>query len=104
MLAFDGAEPADAGRDEDADTRGVVGRDLEVGALHREVRRGHGVLDEGVHLLDVLLVDVVQGVEALDFARDLTGELRDVEPRDTADAAASGAERVPVGFGADPEG
>ena len=39
--------------------------------VHRELRGRDGVLDEEVHLLDVLLLDELQRVEALHLRRDL---------------------------------
>ena len=48
------------------------------------LRRRDGVVDEGVHLLDVLLVHVLQRVEALDLGGDPGGERRGVEPGDRA--------------------
>ena len=74
------------------------------GIVHRELRRRDGELDEDVHLLDVLLVDELQRIELLDLARDPRRELRGVEVRDRTDAAAPGAEGVPVRLGADAEG
>ena len=58
--------------------------------LHREVGRPHRVVDEGVHLLDLLLLDVEGRVEALHLAGDAGGEARGVEAGDRADAAPSG--------------
>ena len=52
--------------------------------LDRELRRRHRELDEDVDLLDVLLLEVVQGIEALDLAGDPRREVRGVEVRDRA--------------------
>ena len=51
----------------------------ELRVVHRELRRGDGVLDEDVHLLDVFLLDELQRIEALDLRGDLRGEAGDVE-------------------------
>ena len=70
-------------------------RDRQAGVVHGELRRRNRVLDEDVHLLDVFLLDELQRVEALDFARDARRELRRVELGDRSDAALPGAERRP---------
>ena len=49
----------------------MLRRDRQPGVVHRELRRRDRVLDEDVHLLDVFLLDELQRVEALHFARDL---------------------------------
>ena len=98
VLALDGGEPADARRDEHADSRGVVGRHLQSRVGHRAVGRRDGELDEDVHLLDVLLLDERQRVEILDFAGDPGRERRRIEPRDRSDATLAGDERRPVRF------
>ena len=52
-------------------TRGAFsGVIVSAAVVHGELRRRDGVLDEDVHLLDVLLLDELQRVEALDLARD----------------------------------
>ena len=89
VLALDGREPADARRDEDADARRVLRRHLQPRVVHRELRRRDRVLDEDVHLLDIFLLDELQRIEALDLAGDPRRELRRVELRDRADAAAA---------------
>src|SRR5262245_40082720 len=58
-------------------------------------------MDEGVHLLDVLLLDELQRVEAAHFTGNLRGKAGRIEARDRTDAAASGGERLPVRLGAD---
>src|SRR5690606_25786453 len=58
-------------------------------------------LDEDVHLLDVFLVDELQGIEPLDLAGQARGELRRIEARDRTDPASPAAERVPVRLVAD---
>ena len=103
MLALDGDESADAGSDVDADAGRVLRRDLEPAVIHRELRGGNRVLDEEVHLLDVLLLDEGEGVEALHLRRDLRGIAGDVELRDTRHAARSGEQRRPRLVGADSE-
>ena len=53
------------------------------------------VLDEEVHLLDVLAVDEALGLEVADLARDARRQRRGVEARDRPDAGAPGDERRP---------
>jgi hypothetical protein len=75
VLPLDGAESADARRDEDADARGDVLGDREPRVVHCELRRRNRVLDEDVHLLDVFLGDELLRIEVLDLARNLRREL-----------------------------
>ena len=87
VLPFDRAEAADTGPDEDAHIEGVLRRDAQPGVIHRELRRRNRVLDEEVHLLDVLLLDERQGIPPLDLSCDLRRETGDVEPRNRTHAA-----------------
>src|SRR5690606_31266644 len=98
VLVLDGLEPADPRGDVDADVVGDVGSDLQARITHREVRGRNGVLDEDVHLLDVLLFDELQRIEPLHLAGNTRGVLRCVEVRDRPDAAVPGAQRIPVGL------
>ena len=70
VLALDGGEPADAGRDEHADARRVSGVIVQPRVVHGELRRRNRELDEDVHLLDVFLLDERERIEALDLAGD----------------------------------
>ncbi len=103
VLVLDGAEPADARRDVHADVDRVLDRHLEACVIDRELARGDRELDEGVNLLDLLLLDVIERVEALDLARDPRRERRRVKVGDRADARSGGADRRPVGTGAHSE-
>src|SRR6188472_246519 len=49
----------DARADEDTDIGSVGIGNHQLGVVHRELRRGDGVLNEDVHLLDVFLLDVI---------------------------------------------
>jgi len=60
-------------------------------------------VDEGVGLLDLLLLDPLFGVEAADLAGDLAGERRRVELGDAADAGASFEQAAPGRLVADPQ-
>src|SRR5581483_4409640 len=103
MLPLDGGEPADPRGNEHADPRRDLRGDLQTGIVDRELRRRDRVLDEDVHLLDVLLLDPAERIEPAHLAGDPRGELRCVELGDRADAAAAADERLPVRVGADPE-
>ena len=67
---LDQRQAADAGADDHAEAVAVARRAVEVRVLHRHVRRGDRVVNEGVGLLDFLLLDPVLGVEAVHLAGD----------------------------------
>ena len=77
---------------------GVIGQPRIV---HRELRRGDGVLDEDVHLLDVLLVHERQRIEALHLGGKPRAECRGVELGDRPRPALTGQQAVPGGLGPD---
>jgi hypothetical protein len=60
-------------------------------------------MDEGVALLDLLLLHPVLGRESLDLARDAGGIVRRVETGDRPDAALAGEKRLPGRLRADAE-
>src|SRR5262249_11153723 len=88
-------EAPDARSHEDAEARGVHAVRLQGGVLDGHHRAGHRVLEEGIELSFVLLVDVLERVEALELAGDARVEPRGVEPRDGADARAALEEALP---------
>ena len=104
VLALDGGEAADAAADEDAHPPRLGRVHGEGGVLHREVGGGDRELDEAVDLLDVLLLDPAQGVEALHLAGEAGGVVGGVEQRDGARPRATGEEALPGLLGADPQG
>ena len=53
----------------------MSGVTVQARVVHRELRGRQRELDEDVHLLDVLLLEVLQRVEALDLAGDARREL-----------------------------
>src|SRR5258706_476442 len=57
VLALDGGDPADAGRDEHTDARRERRGHLQPRIVDRVLRRGDRVLDEDVHLLDIFFLD-----------------------------------------------
>src|SRR3546814_20036497 len=75
---LDALEATDAGADRHADVF-RVGGDVEPRVLDGHYRGGHAVVDEGIHLLDVLRRDPLGGIEALHLSRDAGGEGRCVE-------------------------
>src|SRR5690606_8891895 len=93
---FDALEATDAGTDRHADAVGVGIADLEPGIGDRHQRRRHAVVDEGVHLLDVLRRDPLRRVEALDRAGNARGECGRVEMGDRADPGAAVDDAVPA--------
>src|SRR4030095_9439771 len=76
-------------------------RHRQLRVLDGKLRRGHRVLDEDVDFLDVLLLEVVQGIEPLDLAGDPGRKVRRVEVRDRGDAVSAGTQRRPVRVGPD---
>ena len=50
------------------------------------------------HLARFLLLDELQGVEVLDFGRDLAGKLGSVEAGNALDSALAGQQRLPDFF------
>jgi hypothetical protein len=64
------------GGNEDPDAIRELRRDFEPRIVHRDLGGGDRVLDEGVHLLDVLLVDPVERIEPAYFARDSSPQTR----------------------------
>src|SRR5689334_3376569 len=103
VLALDRDEPADARPDVDADVGGVLRRDRQLRIVHRELRGRDRILDEEVHLLDVLLLDERQRVEPFDLRGNLGLVDRDVEPRNAGDAALAGQTSRPGLLGPDAE-
>src|SRR3546814_3005150 len=89
---LDALEATDAGADRHADVF-RVGGDVEPRVLDGHYRGGHAVVDEWIHLLDVLRRDPLGGIEALHLSRDAGGDGRCVDMRDRADPGA-GSGRV----------
>ena len=89
MLAFDGPEIANAAADIGSDIFGDFIGDLQAAVIHRLLRGGDGVMNEGAHLARFFLFNVVERVEILYFAGKATGELFGVEFLDIVRAAAA---------------
>src|SRR5690606_26077124 len=93
---LDALEAADARADGDADALGRLAFDRDAGVGDRHQRRGHAVMHEGVHLLDVLRRDPLGRVETLDLAGDAGREAGGVEVGDRADAGTAVDDPVPA--------
>src|SRR5581483_5192807 len=94
---LDRADAADAGTHRAADALLVVLVRMHAGIRQRLHRSRDSVVDEGVHLLDVLRRDVLRRIEITHFARDPRREAAGVEMRDRADAALAGEDVSPRG-------
>src|SRR5690606_36783816 len=94
---LDALQAADAGADGHADALGVLARDLQAGVPDRHHRRRVAVVDEGIHLLQVLGSNPLRSVEVLDLAGDAGRERGGIEVGDRADARAPGGDPVPAG-------
>src|SRR5262249_17038388 len=86
---------ADPRSDEDTEARRLHLVGLERGVLHGHRRAGHRVLEEGIELAVVLLVDVLERVEPLELPRDAGVEARGVEAGDGPDTRAALHEGLP---------
>src|SRR5690606_35718936 len=93
---LDALQAADAGADGHADALGRLTLDRDAGIGDRHQRRSHAVVDEGIHLLDVLRRNPLRRVEAAHFARDPGRERGGVEVGDRADARAAVDDAVPA--------
>src|SRR5882762_10011665 len=96
MLVLDRGETTDAGPEKHADPRRVSLGDRQLRIVHGELRRGNRVLNEDVHLLDILLRHELKRIEVLYLAGDLRGILGRIEVGYTADAAPPCRQRTPV--------
>ena len=96
MVLLDREETADADSDQHPDAVGIALVDLERRLLHRLLGRTHRVLDEEVHLFDVLLLDPVTGIEITHFARDTGGKIGNVKAGYRSNPRAPGHQGFPV--------
>ena len=100
---LDERKASDAGADDHPDALVIAGGNVQRGVIDGHLGRGHGVVNEGVGLLDLLLLDPRLGLEAVDLAGDLAGEGGGVEFGDAADAGASFEQAAPGRLVADPQ-
>ena len=87
VFALDHFESADSAADIDAGEFCILGGYFQAGALHGEIRRRDGELDEAPHFLDFFFFDVVGRIETLDLAGDAAAEFGGIEGGNGADAA-----------------
>ena len=99
MFSLDDRESADAGSDKNAGAFRQFRSDGESGLLHREVRRSHRVVDEGVHFLEVFLLEPSERIEILDLGGNPGRKLRRVEAGDVGNTTPAFAESFPRFFG-----
>jgi hypothetical protein len=80
VLPLNGAESPDAGTDDDphAIPGGIV-HDTESGVFHRKIGSRQGIMDKGIHLLDILPLDKLLRIEMFDFRGDSGGEMRRIK-------------------------
>src|SRR5438132_6775152 len=95
MFPPDNSEPADARSDKYAGPFGELRPNGESRLLHGEVRCRNRVVDEGIHLLDVLLLKPVQRLKILDLVSNPGWKLRRIEPGNRCNAAPPFAESLP---------
>src|SRR5689334_19268819 len=98
MFPLDDGESADTGSDEYAGPFSKLRPYGKAGLFHGEVGCRNRVVDEGVHLLDVLLLKPVQRLKILDLGSDPGRKLRRVEPGNCRNAAAPFAKSLPGFF------
>src|SRR5437867_5701990 len=95
MFSLDNGESADSGSDKYAGPFGELRPNGESRLLHGEVRCRNRVVDEGIHLLDVLLLKPVQRLKILDLGSNPGWKLRRIEPGNRCNAAPPFAESLP---------
>src|SRR5262245_44858012 len=98
MLALDHSKPANTGPDKNSGAFGDFRSDYQTGLLHGKVRRRDSVMDEVVHLLQILLVEPLQRIEVFHFGGDACGISSRVEPADCGDTASPFTETFPGFF------
>ena len=99
MFALNDVESTDAAADVDADPFSERWIDLKARTLCREISGGDREEDEAAHLLQILLVDVIERIEVLYFTGDTATELVGVEKRDRSDAVAIFEQGLPRSIG-----
>src|SRR5690606_18394593 len=95
---------AEADTDDGPDELFVDRALVDTRALHGLIRRRNRVVDEGIHLLDPLLLDEVRRIEALHLGGDLRRIVSRVEAGDAGDAALSMNHGLPGGRGVEANG
>ena len=98
---FDERKSANARADDHADAIGIFLGRVDAGIIDRHLRRGDGVVNERVGLLDLFLLDPLLRLEAAHLAGDLTRKRAGIELRDPVDARSSFDEPLPCRIVAD---
>src|SRR5207253_1283672 len=88
-------ESADTRSNKNAGPLGQLGRDRQCRLLHRVIGGSDGVVDECIHLLDVLFFKPAEWIEILNFGGDPGGKLGGIKTGNRRDAAASLTETFP---------
>src|SRR5579884_3284939 len=87
MFAFDHIEATNAAADVYADPFFDLRGHLETGRLQSEFAGGDRKVNEAPHFFHFFFFNILEGIEALNFAGDLSGEIGGVERCDAAYAA-----------------
>ena len=75
MILFNTGEPTNPHPDNTPHQVLIVRRNWDLGLVHCHLGRGHTVLDEEVHLLDLFLLDKIGRCEVGDLASDPRGKV-----------------------------
>src|SRR4029079_2241118 len=95
--------PADSRTNETSRPLGHFRPNGECRLLHGKIGGGDGVVDEVIHLLEVLFVEPLQWIEITNLAGNACGELGRVETRDVVDSATPLAQSLPRFFRSCPQ-
>jgi len=98
MAFFNARQAADAGTDEAPDSLGIGLGDLQPGILDRLHRCPDAVVDEGVHFLGFLQIQVAFNLKILHRSTDAHWKIADVESGDRPDPAAASQNMSPGGL------
>ena len=104
VLPLDHFEGADAAAYVHPDLARIFRCHIQAGLRYGELRRRQGKLDKAAHLLDFFALDVVFGVEILDFAGNSAAEARGIKKRDRPDPRLTLEQSLPRSFRSDPHG
>ena len=102
VVVFDSGDPADPGTDRDPNAAAIVFRHLQTRVLDRLGSRPNSVMDELIHLPDVLFGDVELGIKPIDRSPETCAEWPNVEMGDRLNTALSGKDIGPGGLGLQP--
>src|SRR6476660_7145311 len=103
MVVLDGSEPADPRANVDAYLGRLFRRYFKSCVIHGQLSGAHGVVDEGIHLLNVFLLDELGRIEIFDLTGNLGIIPGRIELRDPTDPRLTGTDRLPCLVDACPE-